>query len=235
MKKVFLILFLFTLPAINAAGSQSHIVDVIDTPTASSVDFGSYSISFRLYDQGSILTRLFYGIIMKNLTLGLSFDTENIIGSKDMKPRRPRLYIKLPLYDGNYTWPALSVGFDEQGFGIYNDNNEEYQFLPMGFFLVFTKMDIAPSLNVGLGVNADYSLRQDADEKIKGFVNADYTVTPKFMLLAEGKSLGQDVVWGNLAAKYMLNPDLHFEFAVLNLGGRGKIERILRVTYNGMF
>lgn len=235
MKKMCLILFLlFALPAVSAAESQAHIIEVIDTPTVSLVDFGSYLISFRLYGQGSILYRLFFGTIMKNLTLGLSFDTENIISTGNIRLRRPSLYVKVPLYDGDYTWPAISTGFDEQGMGRYDDEAKGYQFLPMGLFLIFTKMDLEPGLNVGLGVNADYLLRR-GPAKIKGFVNADYTMSPKFMLLTEVKSIGSDATYGNIAVKYMFNLDLHFEFAMLNMGGSGGIERILRITYKGMF
>jgi hypothetical protein len=216
----------------NAIFAQEHIIDVIDTPTANSVEFGSFDLSFRLYDRGSILTRLFYGIIMKNLTLGLSFDAENVVGTGDIEPRRPYLYVKLPLYTGNSVWPGISLGFDEQGFGAYDEDEEQYRFRAMGFFLVLTKKGVVPGLNIGAGVNADYS---GPDEKIRGFVNTDFMIGPEFMILAEVKEIDEEGAYSNVGAKYLLSPDLNFEFSVLNIGGQGDAERILRVTYKGTF
>jgi len=215
--------------------AQEYLVDVIDTPTANSVGMGEYSVGFRLYDRGSILTRLYYGIIMRNLTLGISFDAENVVGTGDVDPRRPYLYIKLPLYSGDQSWPAVCFGFDEQGFGRYIDAIDEYRFPPMGFFLVMTKIGLVSGLNAGAGVNADYTLRSDVEKKIKGFFNFDFMMGPEFMLLGELKSVGAEQAYGNAGIKYLLNPDLHFEFSVLNIGGEGDMQRIIRITYTGMF
>ncbi len=215
---------------------SQDIIEVINTPTANSVDFGGYSLSFRVYGQGSILARLFYGIIMENLTLGISFNIENVVGTGNITPRRPYLYIKLPLYSGSFTWPALSIGFDEQGFGNYNNETGTYQFDPMGFFLVFTKMNFAPNLNISAGINTNYLIIQDGREKIMGFINAYFAVGPNFMTLAEVKSLGAGrEVYGNAGFKFLLSPELHFEVAALNIGNVGEIERILRITYKGLF
>lgn len=216
---------------LNASEGLPHIVDVIDTPTASSVEFGSYDFSIRFYDGGSILTRLFYGIIMENLTLGLSFDAGNFVGTGTINPRRPYLYIKFPLYSGRGVLPKISLGFDEQGRGVYDEDSEEYQFAPMGFFLSMTSMGLFPGLNVGGGVNSDYS--QDRD-RIKGFLNADFTLGPEFMLLGELNSIGYDA-YLNAGFRYMLSPDISFEFGVRNIGSGPEAERILRGSYSGRF
>ncbi|MBN2406245.1 MAG: hypothetical protein JXJ19_00980 [Elusimicrobia bacterium] len=229
------IIFMVSLASVRVR-AQEEIVDVIDTPTAASVELGSYAFSMRLYDQGSIMTRLYYGIIMNNLTLGLSFDAENVVGTGDINAHRPYLYIKFPLYTGDYTWPALSMGFDEQGLGVYNDETDQYPIPPLGFFFVATKKGLLSGLNLGSGLNANYSLIDDAEEKIQGFVNLDYTLGPEFMLLAELKEISSgNKPRFNGGAKYMLNPSLHFDFAVLNIGGSYTTERIVRVTYRGEF
>ncbi len=219
------------LAAPAAAGT---VTEIIDTPTASPVEFNSYSLSFRFYRGGSILTRLFYGMIMQDLTLGLSFDAENVVGTGKVEPRRPYIYVKLPIYSGGGRWPALSLGFDEQGFGKYDDKDELYQYPPAGFFLVATAGGVAPGLNLGAGVNAEYTSAEGASEKITGFANFDFTVGPEFMFVGEVRSLGNSSA-GNAGFRYLLRPELHFEFAVINIGGRGDPERILRATYKGAF
>lgn len=235
MRKIILSIVFIVIGFCNQAFCEQHVTEIIDTPTATSKELGSYAVSVRLYKEGSILTRLYYGIIVKNLTLGLSFDAENVIGSGSVEPRRPYLYIKLPLYLGSYTWPAISVGFDEQGFGKYNEDNEEYEVPPVGFFLVFTKKALMTGLNVSFGINANYTFKEDTEEKIKGFCNADFMLGPEFMILAEVKEITMWNSYFNAGAKYLLNPQLDFEFSLLDLGGRSVLERIIKVTYTGEF
>ncbi|MEA3507278.1 MAG: hypothetical protein U9R36_07320 [Elusimicrobiota bacterium] len=237
MKKILIMLYTALIIAVlspSEALSLGGDVEIIDTPTANSVGFGSYDLSFRFYDQGSVMSRLLYGIIMKDLTLGLSFDIENVVGSGDITAHRPYLYIKLPLYTEDDIWPSVSVGFDEQGLGRYDADSEAYQFNPMGFFLVMTKTGLLPGFNIGGGINADYSITGSEEEHLKGFVNANYLLGPEFMLLAESRNIAERG-YINGGARYMLTPELHFEFSALNIGGRGDIERIIRITYSGQF
>jgi len=217
--------------AVQASERPPHIVDIIDTPTASSVEFGSYDFSIRFYDGGSVLARLFYGIIMDNLTLGLSFDAGNFVGTGTVDPRRPYLYVKFPLYSGSGLLPAISLGFDEQGRGAYDEDSSEYQFAPMGFFLAMTSMGIIPGLNLGGGINSDYS---QESEVLKGFINADFTLGPEFMLLGEINSIGYNA-YANAGFRYLLTPDISFEFAVRNIGTGPEAERILMGSYRGRF
>ncbi len=235
MKKILCCLGTFLIMFCSVAFCQQDIIEVIDTPTATSKELGSYSVSVRLYDEGSLLTRLYYGIIVTNLTLGLSFDAENIVGTGDIEPRRPYLYIKLPLYSGDQSWPAISLGFDEQGLSDYNEDDEEYRIPPTGFFLVFTKLSLFTGLNTSFGINANYNFQQNAEEKIKGFWNADFMLGPEFMLLAEVKEI---TIWDsylNFGAKYLVNPELDFEFSLLDIGERGQMERIIKIGYSGDF
>ncbi len=240
MKKAKKFIVILSMVAVIAGGLATvgicyeGDVEIIDTPTAASVGFGSYDLSFRLYDEGSIMARLLYGIIMKDLTLGISFDAENVVGSGEVKAHRPYLYIKLPLYSGGYKLPAISVGFDEQGFGRYNDTDKHYQFNPMGFFMVMTKTDLGPGFNMGAGINADYSITKTNKERVKGFVNASFTLGPEVMLRTEVRDIYNWNSYVNAGVRYMLTPELHFDFSALNIGG-GDVERIIRISYSGCF
>ncbi len=224
---VFIVIF-------NSSAHSSQTVEVIDTPTAHAIDFETYDLSFRLYDQGSILTRLFYGMIIKNLTLGLSFDAEGVVGTGDVDIRRPYLYVKIPVYGGSRKWPAISVGFDEQGTGKYNEEEEAYQYPPTGFFLVMTQKYLAPGLDVSAGVSADYSSDGDKSEEVTGFVNSTFMLGPDFMLMAEGKAIGGDA-YVNAGFRYNLEDFLSFDFGVTGIMNEDKEERILRVIYRGAF
>ncbi|MGM0441905.1 MAG: hypothetical protein ACQEQC_05755 [Elusimicrobiota bacterium] len=235
-KIVFVFAFCLLFLGISEESSASgDLVEVIDTPTANALDFESYRLSFRLYGEGSIMTRLFYGIVMEDLTLGLSFNTENIIGSRTPGIQRPYLYVKFPFYVTESSWPAISVGFDEQGYGNYIGSKKGYQFSPMGFYLVLTQRGVVPGLDISAGINSDYSLYEDAQEYVKGFANVSYMLGPEFVLLSEVKDIGQWEAQLNAGAKYILSQKLNFEFSVLNLAGPEKPERILKLNYSGDF
>lgn len=233
MKKIIVIIGFIIVRFCNPVFCQYKIIEIIDTPTANSIELGSYSFSTRLYGRGSILTRLFYGIIMKDLTLGLSFDAKGVIGTEDITAHRPYLYIKVPLYSGSQKWPVISLGFDEQGLGEFDDDTNEYRIPPIGFFLVFTKMGLTTGLNLSVGVNANYSLVENTEDKVLGFCSVDFMLGPEFMLITEVKEITAWDSYINAGARYLVNPELSFEFSGLNLGSRnGKPERILKVIYS---
>ncbi|NLB35600.1 MAG: hypothetical protein GX817_07340 [Elusimicrobia bacterium] len=217
--------------SLQAAERPLHIVDVIDTPTASSVEFGSYDFSVRFYDGGSLLARLFYGIIMDNLTLGLSFDAGGFVGTGNVSMRRPYLYVKFPLYSGKGLIPAICLGFDEQGRGAYDEDSEKYKFAPMGFYLAMTSMGVLPGLNLGGGINSDYSQKP---ETLKGFLNLDFTLGPEFMLLGEVNSIGHNA-YVNAGFRYLLTSDISFEISLRDIGSGSETERILMGSYRSRF
>ena len=143
----------------------------------------------------------------------------------------------------NSSTRALPLGQDddpwispfERILGVYDEDIEEYQTPPMGFFLVLTKMGLTTGLNVSCGINANYSLVSNVEKKILGFCSADFMLGPEFMLLMEVKEI---VAWDsylNAGAKYLLTPELDFEFSVLDIGGRIETERIIKVTYKKMW
>ncbi len=237
IKKIIIVLILGTLVSVSSArrSGAGELIEAIDTPTANALKFETYRLSFRLYGEGSILTRLFYGIIMEDLTLGLSFDAENIIGSRTPGAQRPYLYVKMPLHISNTAWPSFSVGFDEQGYGNYISNKKGYQFSPMGFYLVFTQKGLAPGLDISGGINSDYSLYEESEEYIKGFANVMYMLGPEFVLLSEVKDLNNWDASVNAGVKYILSQELNFKFSVLDIGGTDKAERILKLNYSGEF
>ncbi len=218
----------------SPAVSSYRLTELIDTPTANAVDFGSYILMFRLYGPGSVVGRLQYGIIMQNLTLGLSLNAENVVGHGDVNLRRPYLYAKIPFYSGDNFWPAVSFGFDEQGYGEYS-KKDTYEYPPLGFFVVASKYGVLPGLNLNLGVNTNHGIPSADDQGVTGFTGIDFMLGPEFMALAEFKDIDKDGGKVNLGIKYLLSPELSFELNFIDLGGKSGPSRILKIMYRGYF
>ncbi len=233
-KLTVLILSVWLLCQALPAHSSYRLTELIDTPTARSVDFGSYLLMFRLYGTGSVTGRLQYGIIMQNLTLGVSINAENMVGDSTIKLRRPYLYGKIPFYSGDHIWPAISIGFDEQGYGEFR-SDDTYQYSPLGFFVAMSKYGIVPGLNLNFGVNTNHGISSAADQGVSGFTGIDFMLGPEFMLLAEGRDINEDGGQINLGAKYLLRPELSFELSFIDLAANPGPSRILKIVYSGDF
>ncbi|MGM0567690.1 MAG: hypothetical protein ACQESB_00565 [Elusimicrobiota bacterium] len=234
-KKAFTLTFVFlAFLTVHAIGSDFKVTELINTPTAHAVDYGDFHLSFRLYNEGSVINRLQYGIIVENLALGLGVDAENIVGNGDVEIRRPALYVKIPVYSGDDVWPALSVGYDEQGYGGYTDE-DKYKYPPMGFFASATRYGILAGLNFNFGLNSTQGMSSAYDRKTRGFAGLDYMIGPEVMAMAEVEDIPSSSAMLNAGFKYLMHTDLSFQLLFIDVLGGAELNRSLRVFYEGEF
>jgi len=108
----------------TAGADVSPMVEVVDIPTADIIDPMTYSVNFRFYNAGGIASRLVIGPL-KRVNLGITFDTQGIIGSEDPHMVRPSVYFKLRAFDGTDVLPALALGYDNQGY-LYQNSTRDF-------------------------------------------------------------------------------------------------------------
>ena len=219
--------------ASSAKGEQSPMIEVMDIPTAEILDPLTYSTAFRFYNEGGLMSRLVIGPL-KRVNLGLSFDTQRIIGSGDPHMIRPSVYFKLRFFDGTDVLPALALGYDNQGF-LYQEVPKKFLQREKGLYLVGGHEILIPNLEVHAGVNIfDF----DSQAAAFGFFGGTCKVTPNFALLAEYDNIrnGRDNRT-NLGGRYWIAPYFNIDFGARNVGRGGARggERILRLNYVGHF
>ncbi|MDH4198820.1 MAG: hypothetical protein OEV66_00425 [Spirochaetia bacterium] len=149
----FILLCIFPLSGINAAPQ----LKTIDTPTAATLAKGGYSIGIWGYDNGGIFTRALMGI-HDSIFLGVSFDTQNLIGSGAPVFNIPGVIGRIKITDGFDDFPLLiAVGYDAfYGNDSASSLRQSWTSLRMiyGPYVVFTKplflLKHEQSFNLGL-------------------------------------------------------------------------------------
>ena len=155
------LLIFFSVSLLSA--SETYL---IDTPTASVLDYGSYSAGFRVFSNGNLLSKIDFGVF-KLLNIGVSWELDKFVGNDRIKAAIPALRIKFKIYDGDMTLPEVAVGYDGQGY--FFDFNREGNYLQMGkgLYIVAGR----ELLIEGLTLNAGINMSSFSKPRIHGFLN----------------------------------------------------------------
>ncbi|MFQ5867119.1 MAG: hypothetical protein ACE5IT_03890 [bacterium] len=215
--------------------SAGEVVDLIDTPTPQIVEQGGYNVNFRFYSLESkgggndigLLAGLFFGML-EHMNLGVYLDTENIIGNQNIKLRRPRLFVKFRVFSGTQYFPAIGVGYDDQGYGEYRDR--KYEQREKGFFIVLCKENFIRQLEVCTGING-----YDFDKfRMRGFISVFSRLGENVIPMLEFDNLGggnQNRI--NMGIRYFITPNLNVEVDGKDVADG--FDRIFRIGYMSAF
>ncbi len=216
MKKhvaVLLLLFVMT----SGAQTQEKTLpplDLIDLPTAATLARGSYVGSMRLYPNGGVLGGLTIGL-SNRFYLGVSFGGEKIIGEGKVNWNpEPGLQFVYQIISENMILPALALGYNSQGYGVYLKTTERYTIKSRGFYAVASKNYIfLGELSFHGGIN--YSLeKKDGDKDGNLFIGLMKSLNNELSLLAEYDFAMNDNNAQSLGAgKGYLNLGIHWLFA----------------------
>ncbi len=213
-------------------GGDIPQIEAVDIPTADVLDPATYATTFRFYNQGGIMSRLLVGPF-RRVNLGISFDTQRVIGSQDPHMIRPSVFFKLRFLDGNDYLPAMALGYENQGF-LYQEDGKQFLHREKGLYLVGSHEILLPNLELHLGVNmSDFD-----DTKVYGFFGATYKIIPSFALLAEYDNI-RDLAYNrfNLGGRFWVTSFFNVDVAARNVGRSSAkgAERIVSLNYVGNF
>jgi hypothetical protein len=208
-------------------------IEVVDIPTAEILEPMTYSANFRFYDDGGLVSRLIIGPL-KRVNLGVSFDAQKVIGAGDPHMIRPSLYFKLKALDGNDYFPAIALGYDNQGM-LWRESNDDFLHKEKGAYIVGSHAIFLPNFEIHAGVNVN---EFDESSKIYGFFGSTFKITHGFALLMEYDNIrnGPENRF-NVGGRFWIAPYFNIDFAARNIPrgvDRGG-ERILRLNYVGHF
>lgn len=179
------LLMLFTSASIavgQEAERQHTLFDLlprvlVDMPTAGTLPRGNFNIGVRLYDQGGALGYTDIGLSSR-FQLGISFGGVNIISSNepDWNPRIG-FGVKLRLIDELEVFPAVAVGYTDQGYGAYSEAYQRYTYKSRGFYAVATRSFYFYKWTSSWHLGVNYSLEYDGDgdEDVNPFAGFDIT------------------------------------------------------------
>ncbi len=214
------------------ANSTTYLVD---TPTYSLLDYGSYDIQFRVFTNGGVLSKLNVGIF-KVLNLGVSWELGSLLGVDDVTVAVPALQVKFGVYSGSETLPGLAIGYDGQGF-FYNQDDADFIQKGKGVYIVTGKELFFPTLNFNAGIN----MNDFKEPALLGFAGVSYEIVEEsFMAMLEYDNLGAGKnARLNVGFRLWITEDFDIDFILRNCTTSDKekfgCERILKISYQSRF
>jgi len=227
MKKItILFLMFFTVTSLYAQERILPATELIDLPTAGTLERGSYVSSLRLYPSGGLLGGLKIGLSNRFL-LGVAFGGENIIGEGKVNWNpEPGLQVVYRIIDENIALPAITIGYNSQGFGPYDKQKKRYTTKSRGFYAAASKnYAFLGDLSFHGGIN--YSLeREDGDKDLNLFAGIIKSLNSNLNILAEYdiavndndfRAIGQGKGYINVGVRWLFANRLSLTFQMKNI------------------
>jgi len=192
MKKLFL-LFALSLTITNLSFAQGTAGEtakyeytyLIDMPTAGILEKGFVDVTADIMGDGVLIAYLDVGVF-SNLSFGISYGGTNVIGTGSIDWYKwPGINIRVRLLDEKNSLPAITLGFDSQGKGMYFDDESRYTFKSPGFFAAVSKnFDLWGFL--AFHATGNYSLEgNDGDNFANLMVGAEKTIGSEVSFILE--------------------------------------------------
>ncbi|OGU54294.1 MAG: hypothetical protein A2V66_13930 [Ignavibacteria bacterium RBG_13_36_8] len=184
---------------------------LIDLPSAGVLERGYAGVSVDVLPIGVVISKIEVGVF-DNFSFGISYGGANIIGSGKVEwYKLPGVNARLRILDETEATPALTIGFDSQGKGMYIDSLKRYEIKSPGFFVAVAKnFEFLGYLSIHGIIN--YSLeREDGDKDINLGVGFEKTLGGQVSLVGEldfanndntGNSLGEGTGYLNLGVRW---------------------------------
>jgi len=164
----FFLLFLIStiITAQGSAGTNAKYEyrSLIDMPTAGILEKGFAGVVIDVMPNGVVITQVEAGAF-DNFSFGISYGGSNVIGTGNVDwYNYPGIYAKFRFIDEARMMPAIAVGFDSQGKGVYDEELNRYQIKSPGFYVTTSKnFELLGYLSIHGVIN--YTLERDDKDK----------------------------------------------------------------------
>lgn len=158
---------------------------LIDMPTAGILEKGFVGVDTDILPDGVLVVAIEAGIF-DNVSFGISYGGSNLIGSGKVDwYKLPGVNLRVRIINETTLIPAITLGFDSQGKGSYNDSLNRYGIKSPGFFAAISKnFEFLGYLSLHGTIN--YSLEQkDGDNFANIRVGAEKTLGSSFSFVLE--------------------------------------------------
>lgn len=158
---------------------------LIDLPTAGILEKGFTGVSFEIMPMGVLITKIDVGVF-SGFNIGVSYGGSNIIGTGNIVwYKLPGVSVRGRIFDETIAVPAITIGFDSQGKGLYNSDVNRYDIKSPGFFAAASKnFEFLGYLSVHGIIN--YTLERDDDNKSMNIgCGVEKTIGGKVSVVAE--------------------------------------------------
>jgi len=219
---------------------------LIYNPTASCLPKGHFDAYVWVSGNGGLLAGTSMGFTNRFL-IGVSYGAEGFLGtSAPIWNDRVSFQVKLQLLPENLKFPAITLGYDDQGHGPYIPEFDRYTIKSKGVYGVITKNFYTLNIATGFHAGANYSFEtQDGEKEPDVFLGWDFQYNHDWSLLLEyslglndnqpGSPVGKGRGYLNLGLRWEFSKELVMEAILTDLTQNRKdveqIGRELRIVY----
>jgi hypothetical protein len=241
------VLFLLTLTA-NAVLAQSlQPIYVIDKPTAGILPDRSYNLMGRTGPESSFLVDARLGM-WDRVQVGISYGMQQVFSHDHVTFNDlPGLNARVRIVD-EMKWPAIALGFDNQGQGYYHKDLERYDRKSLGFYAVASKNWAFKLGEFSLHGGTNYSLENSDDSSVNVFVGGDWLVFHRLSFLLDAdaglndngsESFGEGGAYVDAGLRFFFmesfSASLYFRDLTGNFGPQRNVGREFELAFLNFF
>lgn len=212
----------------------------IDQPSTHVPGHAIYDIKLRLGPEGAILGFFHIGI-WDRLSLGASYGASNLIGAGDPEfYRQPGIQIRILAIEEGFMYPCLVFGFDNQGYGSYEEGR--YEIMSKGLYCQTGKTFGTAGIQFIPNIGFNYSFEEDG--RFDAFLGVKTLFGTSAALLIDycpnfNDDFDQNKGYLNLGLKLIFYEELFFEFALRDLLDNSveeqQLNRLIKIGYEQIF
>jgi hypothetical protein len=173
---------------------------VIDKPTAGMLPSGSYLLRGRAGAESSFLVSAYVGF-REIVQIGASFGAQNMFEhGNPVVNDYPGFHARIRFMQEGERVPALALGFDSQGYGVYHEGLERYDRKSPGFYGVLSKnwVPLLGQLSLHGGVSWSTENKDDNDPNLFGAMDWTFFEHLAFLLDVDaGLNDNEDTSFGS--------------------------------------
>jgi len=239
MKKLLTVVFMLTvfggiIFSQGTAGKDANYQYryIIDVPATGVMEKGFVGVSMDAMPMGVIITKIEVGVFT-DFSFGISYGGANVIGEGTIDwYKLPGVNIRYRILNETEQLPALAIGFDSQGKGIYHSGDSRFDIKSPGFFAsVSRNFNFLGYLNLVGSLN--YSLeRKDGDKDVNIAIGLEKTIGSQVSFLAEynfgtndntGDAYGNGSGYLNIGARFSTGGGFTFGIDLRNMLDNRKV------------
>ena len=189
---------------------------------------GSFKVEVRLGEGGTLVTYVGLGL-WGRLQAGASYGAHGVLGrGKATAYPRPHVQVKVRPVCESLKWPAIVIGYDDQGIGSWSDSIKRYAIKSPGVFLVASKNWTTIGGNLGLHAGFNYSFETEDQPGFNVYFGLDKNLGGMFAVSIEYDSgindnNTKDGIYGtgkgylNASVKWSVRPNFEVEFIMADI------------------
>lgn len=211
----------------------------VDQPYPKAPEHGVFNLELRFGPGGAVLGYFNIGV-WDRLGFGLSYGGSNLIGAGDPEfYSQPGVQIRLLAIEEGLFYPSLYFGFDNQGYGDYNDR---YEIMSKGVYCQIGKTFASANVEFVPSLGLNYCL--ESDNRFDMFVGLKTQFATFSALLIDyapnfDDDLDRNKGYLNVSLRLIFYGEIFFEIALRDLldnsPGDQQLNRMIKLGFEQSF